>query len=155
MTHYTLTKWVVSLMGGLIVLLQPTIPFILICLVAILIDCLTAWRLSVRIKLKNGKSTAKFRSKKFGKVIESILEVFAVIVLAHLIDKKIMTMFDGLYLANYVAAVFCFKQVWSILENISSENDAPWAKQLQKIMVNKSERHLDVDLDGDGKRGVE
>lgn len=134
--------------GGLLVLLQPTFPFILICLAAILIDCWTAYRLSHRIKTKTGKSKAKFQSRKFGKVVESIIEVLLVIVLAHLVDKKIMTMFDGLYLANYVAAVFCFKQAWSILENISSENDASWARALQKIMVNKSERHWDVDLDG-------
>ena len=148
MTNYPLIKWLISLSGGLLVLLKPTFPFIIICLVAILIDCYTAYRLSKRIKRTSGKSTAKFQSKKFGKVVNSIIEVLLVIVLAHLVDTKILTMFDGLYLANYVAAVFCFKQVWSILENISSANDSSWARLLQKIMIDKAERHFDVDLDG-------
>jgi len=146
-------KWGLSLAGGFIAVLEPTIPFIVICFIAIMFDSFTAYRLSVRIKRKTGKSTAKFQSRKFGKVIESILEVMIVIILAQLIDKKILVMYDGLYLANYVAGMFCFKQAISILENISSCNDAKWAQQLQRVLIDKSERHFDTDLDGDGKIG--
>ena len=61
-------------------------------------------------------------------------------------DRQILTMFDGLKLANYVAAVFCFVQFWSILENESSQNDAKWAKVIQKIAIDKAGRHFDIDL---------
>ena len=60
--------------------------------------------------------------------------------------RSILVMFNGLYLANYVSLVFCFIQIWSILENESSMNDKPWAKIAQRIMVDKAERHFDIDL---------
>jgi hypothetical protein len=42
--------------------------------------------------------------------------------------------------------VFLFYELWSCLENWSSENDKPIAKAMQRIMVNKAERHLNVPL---------
>ena len=56
-----------------------------------------------------------------------------------------------LHLTNYTAAICCGIQLWSILENASSENEKIWAKVLQKIMVNKAERHFDIKLDFDKK----
>jgi hypothetical protein len=67
------------------------------------------------------------------------------IMLAFAIDKNILTMGD-IYLTKIVAGVFCFVQIWSILENESSFNPKSWAKLLQKIMIDKAERHFDVDL---------
>ena len=37
-------------------------------------------------------------------------------------------------------------QVWSCLENISSCNGAKWAKLLQQVMIDKTERHFDVNI---------
>ena len=51
---------------------------------------------------------------------------------------------------SYVATgVICFEQLWSILENESScrsEEEGKFYKILQKIMVDKTERHFDVNL---------
>jgi hypothetical protein len=47
---------------------------------------------------------------------------------------------------RFAVAVFLFYEVWSCLENWSSENDQPIAKALQRVMVNKAERHLNVPL---------
>ena len=52
----------------------------------------------------------------------------------------------NLYLPNIVAGIFCFWNFWSILENESSLKDARWAKIMQRILVDKAERHFDIDL---------
>lgn len=51
-----------------------------------------------------------------------------------------------MYLANITAGAFCMVQVLSILENESSCNEAKWAKALQKILIDKTKRHFDIDL---------
>lgn len=50
------------------------------------------------------------------------------------------------FAVRFVVGVFLFYEVWSCLENWSGENDNKIAKALQRIMVNKIERHLDVPL---------
>lgn len=40
----------------------------------------------------------------------------------------------------------CIGYHYAMLENESSCNDAKWAKVLQRIMVDKTERHFDIDL---------
>ena len=142
----TFLKWVLTILSGLITLLEPTFPFILICLLAILLDAYSAFRLSKRVKLKTGKGSGKFRSNRASKILVTMIEMFAIVILAYLVDTKILVMFNGLYLANYVSFAFCFVQCWSILENESSQNDKPWAKTAQRIMVDKTERHFDIDL---------
>jgi hypothetical protein len=55
---------------------------------------------------------------------------------------------DGLPvdLTKVAAGAICFWQLWSILENESSCNGAKWAKIMQKILVDKTSRHFDIDL---------
>lgn len=142
----TFLKWGLTILSGLITLLEPTFPFILICLLAILLDAYTAFRLSKRVKRKTGKGSGKFRSHRASQLLVTMIEMFAIVILAYLVDTKILIMFNGLYLANYVSFAFCFVQCWSILENESSQNDKPWAKAAQRIMVDKTERHFDIDL---------
>lgn len=75
----------------------------------------------------------------------TLVKVYAVTVLAYMIDTIIfpdMTML----LPNIVAGTVCFWQIWSMLENESSCNDARWAEVAQRIMVDKTERHFDIDL---------
>lgn len=139
-------KYCVSTMGAVIALLQPTFPFIVICTVAILCDCYTAWSLSRRVKKKYpGANDGKFKSNYAGRVFITLIKVYALTVLAFLIETYI---FEGLpvKLANIVAGAVCFWQVWSMLENESSCNDAKWAKIAQRILVDKTERHFEIDL---------
>lgn len=49
-------------------------------------------------------------------------------------------------LTKIAAGAICFWQIWSILENESSCSDAKWAKIAQKILVDKTSRHLNIDL---------
>lgn len=135
-----------STFGALVAMLQPTVPFIIICTIAILFDCYTAWSLSRRVKKKYpGANDGKFKSRYAGRVFVTLIKVYALTILAYLVQTFIL---EGIpiKLANIVAAAVCFWQVWSMLENESSCNDAKWAKIAQRILVDKTERHFDIDL---------
>ena len=138
-----------TMLGALLALLEPTLPFILICSFAIFCDCYTAWRLDKRVKAKFGekapKSSGKFLSSKAGRVIHTLIKVYALIILAYFINMYI-TSGLGVDMTKVVAGAVCFWQLWSIFENESSCNDATWAKVAQKVLVDKTERHLGIDL---------
>lgn len=138
-----------TMLGALLALLEPTLPFILICSFAIFCDCYTAWRLDKRVKAKFGekapRSSGKFLSSKAGRVIHTLIKVYALIILAYFINMYI-TSGLGVDMTKVAAGAVCFWQLWSIFENESSCNDATWAKVAQKVLVDKTERHLGVDL---------
>lgn len=139
-------KYIATILGAICAFLEPTVPFILICTFAILCDCYTAWSLSRRVKKTYpGANDGKFKSNYAGRVFITLLKVYSLIVLAYLIETYI---FEGLpvKLTNVVAGAVCFWQVWSMLENESSCNNARWAKIAQRILVDKTERHFDIDL---------
>lgn len=121
-------------------------PLAVLCFVLVLIDCFTSWRLACRLR-QQGKSSGKFRSDKFGRaVVEMSIIIPTALLVAHFVQLYI---FEGsnFHLPQITAGVICFWQIWSILENISSGNrEAAWAKILQKVMIDKAERHLDIDL---------
>ena len=127
-------------------LLEPTIPFAGLCIFAIILDCITAYRLGKRVKSLNKSTTveeAKFRSKYARRMFYTLCIIYACTVLGWLIDTKIYPFVD-LYLANFISGGFCLVQLLSVLENESSCNNARWAKVLQKVLVNKAARHLDI-----------
>lgn len=129
--------------------LEPTLPYILICTLLIFADCYTAWQLSRRARKahpdKVDKTGGKFKSRHFGEVLHTLMKSYVLIVLAFLIQHYIT---DGLSfdLTKICAGAICFWQAWSILENESSCNGAKWAKIAQKVLVDKTSRHLDIDL---------
>ena len=137
---------IVGAIGAICAMLEPTVPFILICTLAVFCDCYTAWALSRRVKKRfPGANDGKFKSNYAGRVFITLIKIYALIILVFLIESYI---FEGLpiKLANIVAGAVCFWQVWSMLENESSCNDAKWAKIAQRILVDKTERHFDIDL---------
>ena len=121
-------------------------PLAVLCFVLVIIDCITSWRLACRLRAQ-GKSSGKFRSDKFGRaVIEMAIIIPTALLIAHFVQLYI---FEGsnFHLPQITAGVICFWQIWSILENMSSGGrEAVWAKALQKVMIDKAERHLDIDL---------
>lgn len=123
---------------------QEISMLVVVCTLAVIIDCISAIKLAKRVK-KTGKGTGKPTSAKGKKVLSTLLSIYTLIMLSYLIDMYVVTMFD-VYLENVVAGIFCFWNLWSILENESSANNARWAKVLQRILVDKAERHFDVDL---------
>ena len=135
-----------SVIGGVVALLHPTFPFILLCTIMVLGDVYTAWSLSRRVKRKFPNATdGKFKSIYFGRVFMTLIKIYVLIILASLIETYI---FEGMHikLTNIAAGAVCFWQLWSMLENESSCSDERWAKVLQKVLVDKTARHFDVDL---------
>lgn len=142
--------------GAVCTALAPTLPYIILCTVAVLADCISAWLLSRRVKKaypdEADRETGKFKSYHFGKTIWTLLCVYMLLIFAYFLDVYITSAlpFNALKLA---AGAVIFWQAWSILENASSCNGAKWAKILQQIMVDKTERHLDIDLSSLNRHG--
>lgn len=146
-----LTRLVISLFCSVVAFatfLEPTYMLILVCFFAIIADCYTAWRLAVRLRRKYPlhPNIGKFQSKKSKKVVDSMIQSLIVVILAYLIDEVIIIGVN-LYLQYYAAGAVGIYNFISVLENISSESDANWAKFLQKFLINKAERHIGFSLD--------
>lgn len=138
-------KGLFVLIGSLLAFLSPIGVFILIAILATFADVWSAWRLSVRVRKRTGLSLGKFKSDSAMKAFRSLISFSYVAILGFLCDKFIINPED-LYCLKMVTGAYTFVQVYSILENTSSESDETWAKILQKIMVNKANRHFDLDL---------
>ena len=140
--------------GFLIKELKPTFPLMIIVIIFILYDTWTAYQLNKRASEqypdKVLKENAKFRSFSFAKVIRSTIpKRLIVIILAYLVEHWVFVHMD-VPLSYIVAGIISFEQAWSILENESScrsEKDGMFWRLLQKIMIDKTERHFDVNLD--------
>lgn len=142
-------RGIFTALGALLAMLEPTLPYILICTLMILADCYTAWSLSRRARKaypnrvsSNGR---KFKSHHFGAVILTVLKAWLLIILSFLIQCHITDSMP-IDLTKIAAGAVCFWQFWSILENESSCNGSKWASVLQKILVDKTSRHFDIDL---------
>lgn len=144
-----LLRWFFTAIGAVLAIIEPTFPYLLLCTVMILADCLTAWSLSKRAKKMHPNKVSadgrKFQSHHFGKVISTLIKAYALIIMAFFIGRVITDAWP-IDLAKVAAGAICFWQLWSILENESSCNGSKWAKILQKILVDKTARHFDIDL---------
>ncbi len=145
----TLYRWIFTLLGALGALLEPTLPYALIFTLAVFYDCYSAWSLGRRVAAAHPDKAHewKFTSMKSARVLGTLIKGYAAIVLAHFVTKYISG--DIVNLTKVVSGALVGWQVWSILENESScrsERDAKLWKLLQKVMVDKTSRHFDVDL---------
>lgn len=144
MEKHWLYKYIFITIGGFLSMIQDISMLVVVCTLAVLLDCISAISLARRVK-KLGKGSGKATSEKGLKILNTLLTIYSLIMFAYLLDMYVVTMLE-LYLENIVAGIFCFWHLWSILENQSSANNSRWAKVLQKILVDKAERHFDVDL---------
>lgn len=136
----------VTTAGELMLIVQPLWAFVAVCFLAILIDCWSAYKLSIRVKRKYGKSKGKFQSFHAKKVFNTMAFILKMLLLVFMLDKIILSP-EHFYFSKFLTGAFCGLQIWSILENASSESENKWMKPLQKILVNKAERHFDIELD--------
>lgn len=140
--------------GWFVAEFDPTFPLIIVAIVFILYDAYTAWQLDKRAKKmypdRTKRHEAKFYSFAFGKVVtQTIPKRLSLIFLAFLVEHWVF-IHVSIPLSYIVTGVICFEQAWSILENESScrsEDESRFWRWLQKIMVDKTARHFDVDLD--------
>lgn len=146
----TIIKSVFPIVGGFLALFMPLIPLIIVCYAFIAADCWFAYRLSCRVAnnptLKHKQSAGKINSDALSKAIPKFPKYAIVIILAFLLDKIVLSMHTGLCIANYATGLLCFTEFISILENESSSNDALWARIAKKVLVDKTSRHLDINL---------
>ena len=151
---FYLSRVIAAALGLLWCHIEPSINFITVCFFALIIDCSTAWRCTRRIYARyreaikrNPKCTmdGKLRSKKMAKMVWTFSVLIMCICLASYLDRNILG-YMNTHLANQLTAMYCLVQFVSILENESTCNGAAWARLLQKIVADKTERHFNVKL---------
>lgn len=131
--------------GGLFLAIEVAVMFIIPCFIAIVLDIASAYFLNRRLhKRFPDKVSGKFKSSYMFRVMYTMFVIFLLIVLANYVDDAIIKNTD--ISVRFTMGVFLFYECWSILENWSSENNNKLAKALQRIMVNKAERHFDIIL---------
>lgn len=142
-----LAQWGSSIACGFLVALDGSIDYLTPCFVAIVLDVLSAWRLGVRVARKYpDHADGKFKSEYKTRILFTLIVMFLALILANYVDRHVIMGGDA-EAVRFVMGVFLFHQIWSILENWSSENEEnKLARALQRIMVNKAERHLNVTL---------
>lgn len=140
-----LKLFTVAIGGVLATAFNMVMPLVFICYGFVALDCYTAFSLSRRVKKNSGKSSGKFRSDKLS---STIIEMFIIVPVALLLAyfTQFYILCDDYKLPQITAGIISGWQFWSILENESSCSDKKWAKLLQKIMVDKAQRHFDIDL---------
>ena len=150
-----ITKVLASALAMLWCYLMPSLDYIAICFFALLIDCYTAWRCNRRIYAKykpvidanpHCNIDGRLRSRRLTKAVQDFSVVVLSIFLATALDNGILGHMGELHLANYLAAIYCAVQFVSILENESTCNGAAWARVVQKIVADKTDRHFDFNL---------
>ena len=94
---------------------------------------------------KTTKNTPKFKSVHFRDVLITLMVVYSILVYAFFLDMYVTDSlpFNTLKVS---AGLIIGWEIWSCLENESSCNGAKWAMLLQQIMVDKTERHFDLNL---------
>lgn len=152
-------EYAVMVLGGLIGWVvgefQPAFPLIIVATLFVLYDAWCAFELDKRVHKKypdkTSRDQAKFVSYKFRKVIPTLIERFVIIILAYCVQRWV---FVDIYVPlSYIAAgVVCGEQALSIAENKASCRDSSdeharvW-KWLAKILIDKTERHFDIEID--------
>lgn len=147
---YSVSRWVGAAFGAIFAeFIEPSLPYMLICTVAIFFDVITAWQLGRRVAARypeEAENQAKFfSSKKCGKIITTLIKVYVAVIFAHFINIYITADLGFLDVEKLVAGGVTFWQIISVLENESSCNDAKWARLVQRILIDKTSRHLDID----------
>lgn len=141
-----LVRMIFAIVGAIIAWIEPMQAVMYVVFAALVADTITAFMLNRRVAQRyRGMSHGKLQSKRLLGLLKTLIEIYVVILLSYAIDKYCFPMLD-LNLAYIVAFVFCMIQLVSILENISSCNDAKWAKLLQMVLIDKTSRHLDYNV---------
>ncbi|MDR1119989.1 MAG: phage holin family protein [Dysgonamonadaceae bacterium] len=144
-------KWIFTLVASIPGLFVEVQWLVFVVFFGFLFDCMTAYALNRRMKRRGLPAAGKFSSNKFFKMIVRFVACVAGIVFCYLIDRHVLSEIQTLHLANWLTLVICLGTAISILENITTENDDPLAVLVQKFLVSKAERHMEIDINNDGK----
>lgn len=149
--------WTVAIVGGVagwfVGKFTPTFPLILVTVAFIIYDSWTAFELDKRVKKQypdKKKRPARYNSHKAWTMVYTMIESFVMILLMYAAQRWIFV--DVYVPLSYIATgVICGVQLLSIAENKSScrnpgdKGYKVWSV-LAKVLVDKTERHFDVDL---------
>lgn len=152
-------KWLTIIVGGgigwFVGEFEPAFPLVIVAIILILYDAWTAYQLDKRVHKKFPEKTqrkqAKFTSFAFGKVITvTIPKRLWLIIMAYMVEHWVFIHVQ-IPLSYIVTGAICFEQFWSILENEAScrdnENESRFWRTLQKLLIDKTSRHFDIDRD--------
>lgn len=140
-----LAQVVFSILSALFTTFTTALNFIIPCFLVIMLDVFTAWMLQRRVHKRHPEhSDGKFKSEYKFRIIITLILVFVLLILGAYVDMLIIK--TGDYAVRFAAGMFLFYEFWSCLENWSSENENKFARVLQRIMVDKAERHFNVDM---------
>lgn len=125
----------------------PVMPYGWLCSAMVMADFVSAMMLVRRLRKRDGaQRVRRFSSWRFRSTLVTLAKVYALLLLAHGVDVVIIGEDGAVSLLRFAAALVCFWQFWSILENEASANAAPWARIAQRILIDKTARHLNIDL---------
>lgn len=143
-----------SSVGWIVEEFKPSFPLAIVAVIFIVYDAITARKLDGRVRNaypdRVRKKESRFSSYLFGKVVrQTIPERLMLIFLAFIVEHWVF-IHVTIPFSYCIAGVICIEQFVSILENESScRNDRGGRiyRMLQRILVDKTERHFDVSLD--------
>lgn len=143
----TPVKCIAGAFGAVVAWVEPVIPFLALCTFFVFIDCLSAWMLARRVSRQHPEQSrgSQFRSEYASEIFNTLAIIYFLVFGAYWLDEVIFAMFT-IHLGNWIAGAFCLVQIVSILENCSSCNGATWAIVIQKILADKTTRHLKIDI---------
>ena len=151
-------KFIVYLLGGalgwMVATFAPTFPLIIVMVLFILYDAWTAYKLDKRVHImypdKTQRHEAKFRSFAFGKVVRKTIPERLILILLAFLAEKYVFIHVSLPLSYIATGVILMEQALSALENNAScplnEDDSKLWVFLRRLLVDKTERHFDIDL---------
>jgi len=158
MAGVTWTEWICLTLGGLLGWVigefAPAFPLLAVAFLFVLYDAWSAFELDKRVHKvypdKVKREQAKFVSYKFRSVIPTLIERMIIIILAFCCERWVFVHVSVPF--SYIAAaVVCAEQALSIAENKAScrlpgDKHARLWKMLAKVLIDKTERHFDIDL---------
>lgn len=143
-----------GLVGWFVGAFEPAFPLIYVAIAFIVYDSWTAYELDKRVKKRypdKKMRPAAYVSYKAWGMVPTMIESFAIILLMYAAQKWIFV--DVYVPLSYIATgVICGVQLLSIAENKAScrtPQDKGWNvwRIMAKVLVDKTERHFDVNLD--------
>ena len=142
-----------GLVGWMIGEFKPAFLLTVVVVVFILYVAWTAFKLDKRVRTaypdKTQRKQAKFTSFAFGKVVKQTIPKHLMLIILAFLEEHWVFIHVTIPLSYVVTGAICFEQFWSILQNESScrtESESRFWKLMQQIMVDKTECHLDVNL---------
>ena len=142
-----------GLVGWMIGEFKPAFPLAVVVVVFFLYVAWSAFKLDKRVRTaypdKTQRKQAKFTSFAFGKVVKQTIQKRLMLIILAFLAEHWVFIHVTIPLSYVVTGAICFELFWSILQNESScrpESESRFWKQMQQIMVDKTEYYLDVNL---------